>query len=173
MVQSYCMVPTKQALYSLQNHTEGETVYCEEDSKLYTWQEDIGWTLINTEGKGIEMNLYDLNKSIINQLEPMTIETIRGKLNDIEEFIRETDNNHYMLLCKEYNYYTLFEYEHGLNFPTGGTAVCEIITNLGNVYSIEKTEDGLAYEIWIKAEDMEEPNVFYLFPYDQGVVYFG
>lgn len=60
------IVPSLQVLYTLQNHIEGETIYCEEDSKLYVWQEDTGWTPIKVEGNGISMNLYDINKNIVN-----------------------------------------------------------------------------------------------------------
>ena len=38
-----CVVETLSALYALQNHVEGECVYCEEDNKMYTWQENDGW----------------------------------------------------------------------------------------------------------------------------------
>jgi hypothetical protein len=37
MENKYCTVPTLSALAALQNHIEGECVYCEEDSKLYSW----------------------------------------------------------------------------------------------------------------------------------------
>ena len=42
-----------------------------------------------------------------------------------------------------------------------------------NAYSIENDSTGGALEIWIKPEGEETPLVFYLFPYDQGVVYYG
>ena len=111
MKQNYCIVPTKQALYALQNHTEGECVYCEEDNKIYSWQENNGWGPIEFENKGISMNLYDLNKSIVNQLEPMTKQHIANKM-DLFEFLQiKHGNNHYMLLCKDYNYYTSYSPE--------------------------------------------------------------
>lgn len=171
----YMLVPTKSALYALQNHIEGECVYCEEDSKIYTWQEDDGWKSIEFENKGISMNLYDLNKSIINQLEPMSKTEIAKKIELIEELqtITEEVNIHYMLLCKDYSYYTIFEYEPLMNMPSFGAAVCEIISNLGEVYSIEFTESKDAIEIWIKPNEQEEAYAFYLFPYDAGVVYYG
>ena len=83
-------------------------------------------------------------------------------------------NNHYMLLCKEYNYYTIFESDAVLiNTPTFGEAVYEIISNIGDVFSIDATDDGTAIEIWIKPDGQESAFVFYLFPYDAGVVYYG
>ena len=119
----------------------------------------------------IELNLYDLNKSVINQLESMTLDEIIDKLNIIGEYYHKSNNSFHMLLCKDYNYYTIFAPDDIviLDFIA---AVYDIIVNLGAVYSIENTEDG-AIEIWIKPEGEEMPYAFYLFPYDAGVVYYG
>ena len=119
----------------------------------------------------VELNLYDLNKSVINQLEPMTLDEIIDKLNLIGEYYHKSDNSFHMLLCKDYNYYTIFAPDDIviLDFIA---SVYDIIVNLGAVYSIENTEDG-AIEIWIKPEGEEMPYAFYLFPYDAGVVYYG
>lgn len=117
------------------------------------------------------MNLYDLNKSIVNQLEPLTLDKLFDKAQIIENLYNSTHNVHYMLLCKEYNYYTIFEADNN-PIVTFKAAVCDIINELGYVYSIE-CKDEVAVELWIKPLDKEEPLVFYLFPYDQGVVYYG
>ena len=66
MDNKYCIIPTLAALHALQNHREGECVYCEEDGKIYSWQETEGWGEISlAQGEGLTMNLYDLNQSII------------------------------------------------------------------------------------------------------------
>ena len=119
----------------------------------------------------VELNLYDLNKSVINQLEPMTLDEIIDKLNLIGEYYHKSDNSFHMLLCKDYNYYTIFAPNDIITIEFTAT-VYDIIVNLGTIYSIENTEDG-AIEIWIKPEDEEMPYAFYLFPYDAGVVYYG
>lgn len=103
----------------------------------------------------------------------MSVEQISAKIPMIEEFMLSYHNIHYMLLCKEYNYYTIFEHDTGLTFPTCSSAVCEIISNLGDIYSIELTKEKDAIEFWIRPTEKEEPMVFYLFPYDVGVVYYG
>ena len=173
MTNNYCIVPTLDALYALQNHIEGECVYCEENSKIYTWEETNGWVELATEGQGFSMNLYDLNKSIVNQLTPLTGSEITAKMEIIYNLHNSTMNSHYMLLCKEYSYYTIFECDTMLNMPTFGAAVCETINGIGEVYSIEATEDNAAIEIWIKPDGEEDSMVFYLFPYDMGVIYYG
>ena len=119
----------------------------------------------------VELNLYALNKSVINQLEPMTPDEIIDNLNLIEEYYHKSDNSFHMLLCKDYNYYTIFAPNDIITIEFTAT-VYDIIVGLGAVYSIENTEDG-AIEIWIKPEGEEMPYAFYLFPYDAGVVYYG
>jgi hypothetical protein len=119
----------------------------------------------------VELNLYDLNKSVINQLEPMTPDEIIDNLNLIEEYYHKSKNNFHMLLCKDYNYYTIFAFDDIITIEFTAT-VYDIIISLGTIYSIENTEDG-AIEIWIKPEGEEMPYAFYLFPYDAGVVYYG
>ena len=173
MAQNYCIVPTISALNALQNHIEGECVFCEEDNKIYSWQENDGWSPIDIENKGISLNLYELNKTVVNQLPVMTKNDIALKMKVFEDLHRTSMNTHYMLLCKEYNYYTIFECDSMLNMHTFGAAVCEIISNIGEVYSIDATENKEAVEIWIKPEGKESSMAFYLFPYDAGVVYYG
>ena len=58
------------------------------------------------------------------------------------------------------------------SFSSFAEAVITIITELGEVYSIDCLDDG-GIEIWIKPTGEESPYAFYLFPYDAGVVYYG
>ena len=166
------IVANKASLYALQNHEPGEMAYCEDTGEIYIWDEEYGWSLITAENKGLELNLYDLNKNVISQLDPLTKDEISMKISILNDYCRQTNNIHYMLLCRDFNYYTIFEYDSMLTFPDFAGAVCTIITELGEVYSIEVLEDG-AIEIWIKPVDEESPYAFYLFPYDAGVVYYG
>ena len=159
-------------LHAVQNHIPGELAYVQEDAKIFTWDEDEGWVELNIDNKGIDFNLYELNKNVINQLEPMTHNDIAMSMKEIMNYYYNTNNIYHMLLCRDFNYYTIFNYDSMLTFPDFAGAVCTIITELGEVYSIEKTEDG-AMEIWIKPEGENMPYAFYLFPYDAGVVYYG
>ena len=158
-------------LNALQNHDENEIIFCEENEKYYTWQENDGWQEVQINGNGVSMNLYELNKSIVNQLTPLTISEILDKAQIIEDMHNTVRNIHYMLLCKEYNYYTIFEADDN-PIVTLKVAVCDILEELGDIYSIEDKGDG-AIELWIKPFNKEEPFVFYFFPYDKGVVYYG
>ena len=158
-------------LNALQNHDENEIIFCEENEKYYTWQENDGWQEVQINGNGVSMNLYELNKSIVNQLTPLTISEILDKAQIIEDMHNTVRNIHYMLLCKEYNYYTIFEADDN-PIVTLQVAVCDILEELGDIYSIEDKGDG-AIEFLVKPFNEEEPFVFYFFPYDKGVVYYG
>ena len=172
MSTKYLVVQNKAQLFALQNHEPGEMALCSDTNEIYCWDEKTGWSLINVEGKGLELNLYDLNKNIIEQLNPLTTNEVSMKMGLINEYYQKANNTYHMLLCRDFNYYTIFNYDSMLTFPDFAGAVCTIVTELGDVYSIELLEDG-AMEIWIKPTGEESPYAFYLFPYDAGVVYYG
>ena len=157
-------------LYDITNPPNGEeNAYVENSSEIYHWND--GWHKYEYDVEGIDLNLYDLNKSVINQLDPMTTDEIIDKISLIKEYYHKSDNSFHMLLCKDYNYYTVFASDPILSVDFHST-VYDIIVNLGAIYSIENTQDG-ALEFWIKPEGEEMPYAFYLFPYDAGVVYYG
>lgn len=155
-------------LYALQNHLDGEVAYVVDEKKCYIWHPEDGWQKVVIDAKNLEFNLYDLNKNIVNQLEPLTqeqiAETIKAKIN----FDMKT-NNHFMLLSNEYHYYTLFE-KHPDAELSFVDSILDIIQDLGKVYSIDEVNDGI--EFWIKPINCAEPIIFMLFPYDRGVVYY-
>ena len=167
------MIDNFSQLQSLQNHDVNEIVYCQEEQKMYRWNGDNWEVVVPNEGSGLQMNLYDLNKNVINQLQPLTADEIKTKMDAVQTYHAGVKNKYYMLLCKEYSYYTMFEESPGGLFEPFANTVREIISDLGEVYSIELTEDKLAVEFWIKPVGEEEPLVFYLFAYDAGVVYYG
>lgn len=166
------IVKNKTELFAIQNHEPGEIALCTDTNEVYIWDEEHGWTQIDVDNKGFEMNLYDLNKNVISQLDPLTPNEITMKMGMIEEYYINTNNTYHMLLCRDFNYYTIFTYDSMLSFPNFSGAICTIITELGEVYSIEVNGDGVL-EIWIKPTGEESPYAFYLFPYDAGVVYYG
>ena len=158
-------------LNSLQNVSDGDLILVDNDKQVYCCTNGE-LTPISSDAN-LNLSLYDLNKNIISQLEPLDLNQIGEKMSLFKDFYNKTDNKHYMLLCKEYNYYTIFEYEHMLQVADFAGAVSNIVSELGDVYSIENDSTGGALESWVKAEGEGAPLVFYLLPYDQGVVYYG
>ena len=114
--------------------------------------------------------LYDANKQLIKQTEnPLTHPEIGGKVEELEDFF-EGIVKYAMLLCHERRDYTVFALtEKSITAPHhAANEVIGCCTDRGSIVSIEKTEDGIAYEIWLDIDD--EPYCYYLFPYDQAVI---
>ena len=140
------------------------------DNKLYICHEGE-LTLMET-APSLKLNLYDMNKQIISSLKPMTNKEITQKHKLIMDFYNKCKNNHWMLLCRDFNYYTLFEKSNLYNADFAQT-IFEILLELGETYAIDMATDSGAIEIWNKPIGQESPLAFYLFPYDAGVVYYG
>ena len=149
------------------------------DVRMWTGTE---WTSVKADTNSeIQMTAYDINKQVIDQLLALTEEELEDKKDIIGQFVKNTNNEYYMLLCREKNYYTLCHRVPGMN-PSPADNVRqysewpnEIITTedliiecskcLGEIKSIELV-DG-AVEIWVT--DPFDTYVMYFFPYDGGV----
>lgn len=115
------------------------------------------------------MTLYDLNKSLINQLMPLDDTELYEAGEDILAFCEENRNKYYMLLCHELRYFTLFNYYVVTDRPLPNIEeeVIACAHDIGSIVSVENKDD--AIEIWVKTEE-DEVYVMYFFPYDRGVI---
>ena len=128
----------------------------------------------------IDMSMYDLNKQIISQLDPIDKEKrIEHFENMFMTYLNNTQNVYHMLLCRELNYYTLFHRSYSFNVDHFGTVMEEILDNQGlwitANWANEETKEAIEYWIKVKQPTEEEPDkeetyCFILFPYDVGVV---
>ena len=116
----------------------------------------------------LQMNLYDLNKQIISQMPTLDEDGINLALMIIAAYIKNTENKYYMLLCKDINYYTLFNISTTITEPYACEEVLACAGDLGVLKSVE-VNDNDAVEIWVQ-DEQGEAMVMYLFPYDAGVV---
>ena len=116
------------------------------------------------------ITLYEMNKMLISQMPAWTKEQIADKGRKALESYYNCEVGHYMLLCKDKSYYTVFEWNESEN--TGFIdATLEIICDLGYIRDMGQNDDGV-FEIWITPFKEEETYAFFLFPYDLGVVYY-
>lgn len=148
----------------------GQTVYNEADKKVYRWDAIEGWQCADMESN-ITMNAYDLNKQIIGQLKILDDKALEEKKDLIRKFCNETNNEYYMLLCRDINYYTLFKMDLKLADEPINEILIECAQNIGEIKAIDLTEDGGAIELWMTYRD--ETYVAYFFPYDTGVIICG
>ena len=98
--------------------------------------------------------LYDINKNIILNNETKLSEgTLNSKKEIIKNFLTNTKNFYYMLLCNERKDYTVFDFHMCGNVTNEKRMDCanclvdECLTNRGEIRAIDLTEDKGAIEI--------------------------
>ena len=120
------------------------------------------------------MTLYEFNQIGMSALPDFTEEDLLKTKEEFDGWIKDRKaNKYYMLLNKENSYYTLFHIQSSFVLKdislTFFAELCECLKTFGTIKSIDLTEDGTAYEIWVKDEDNQN-FMFMLFPYDLGVI---
>ena len=113
----------------------------------------------------LNLSLYELNKSAVRQLPDYTDKDFSAATERIEEYVK--NDKFFMLLGREFNYYTLFMREPSME-ETISEAVIDCLKNIGPIKSIEQTQGESAIEIWVMVDD--EPIVMYFFCYNEGVI---
>lgn len=180
-------VKTIEELHNIINPLSGSIYYCEENHQEYYYDkqtkewnvipqpDELIYTsseseaeIINTTSSG--MTIYDLNKMAIAQMPVMTKEQIADRGRKSLEAFYNYEVGHYMLLCKDLSYYTVFEAHDNVKTHFID-AVLEIVYDLGAIHDMFINDDGVM-EFWIRPEGDEEVYAFFLFPYDLGVVYY-
>lgn len=151
----------------------GELVFVEEENKMYTF-DGYNWKPVEakTDGTGLELSLFDMNVQILRQQGPLSedgLEKAAGILEDYISFSPMAD--YYMLLNHKKSYYTVFNVTEDLDwkFETFSHAVISCASDLGKIYSVSRTEDNQAIEIWVLDPD-DTMHCLYLFNYDKGIV---
>ena len=115
--------------------------------------------------------LYDINKQVIKNYKPLSKNKIGKIMNQMQEWIKEQNNEYYMLLCKEKSDYTVFRHVHKYLPYSLSKEIIEIAEERGAIVSIEQDKLTNAIEFWIKIDD--EVFMYLLFGYDFGVVEVG
>lgn len=116
----------------------------------------------------LSMNLYDLNKSIMSQLDPLSDEALNKYIQTINDWAAKQPDTFFMLLSNDIHYYTIFRGRNkkNLEFQGLGQAVITCLKEIAPIHDITLTDNGI--EIWANYED--DMTYFSLFPYDRGIV---
>lgn len=156
-------VTTLGIMHGLKNCEEGELCYVRNEEKMFKYVNNEWVEVENPKGE-LNMNIYDMNKSLIVQLPDINkkdLEAGKKKINQVA-----SNGKYFMLLCNELKYYTVF------NISDQGSekiedVVLDCINHFGaTIKSIDNTPEG-AIEIWIKK--YKEAYAMYFFNYDEGV----
>lgn len=117
--------------------------------------------------------LYDMNKAAIINMPSLTNPELKKNLKKIKQFFLDKTDKYFMLLNRETYNFTLFNLGNKNEIAMKQTMddFKECLDNRGRIVSIE-TDSAGNYEIWI-VDDFNEALVYYLFPYDLGVIEHG
>ena len=149
------------------NPVEGQKAFSKETQKLYIYTNGE-WRLV--EGDiNLGMNIYDMNKQIISQMDILDEEGYNIARQRLDDLVKLSDQTYYMLLCRDINYYTIFKINVlADNLMRFSEEVIDCVHDIGAIKSVEPVP-GDAIEIWAHPV-YGDPVVMYLFPYDVGVV---
>jgi hypothetical protein len=109
-----------------------------------------------------------MNKSIISTTEKDISPNKLRKL--IKQAILSLfkERHYYILLNRERNDYTVFRYTG--DYAEAEAALKDCINSRGVCKVIQKTEDGVGYEIWIYDKNLDDSFVYYLINCDICIV---
>lgn len=159
------------SLQAVQNHELGEIAKVMDVDKYYIYTEQ-GWQEFNIDSDGINVSLYDMNKQIISQLPTLNVEGIKEAKQIIKDYVysKEHEDDYYMLLCHELKYFTVFTNDLECSpDEVIENVIIDCLNSVGEIKSIEPTEDKEAIEIWI-TEPEGNTYVMYFFDYGRGIV---
>ena len=115
--------------------------------------------------------VYECAKGLAAGVGPLSEDDFEEALTGIRRFLFVKQNKYYMLLNKERSDFTLFNLGDRDGIEMNRivyTELKECIQNRGDIIAAGKTDDENAYEIWISING--EAFIYYLFPYDLGVI---
>lgn len=118
------------------------------------------------------MNLYEYSKLFVNGMTEISEEDLKIGKTLISKYLKERQQEFYMLLCREIYDFTIFQNEtpeDSWNYEEFFSAILDCFANRNmTIKQINRAEDTSAIEIWVQKE--EQSFCFYLFPYDLGVI---
>ena len=149
---------------------QNQIFFAKDTQKSWVYQNDQ-WSMVSSNYD--QATLYEFNKAA------MVSFPILQDLNSAEKLINDYtlkfEEDTYMLLCKDISYYTIFKQEDlkATEFSTLGDAVLTCIKeDLGEILSVELTEDESGIEIWFKNKN-QEAFCMYLFNAKPLIVEYG
>ena len=113
--------------------------------------------------------LYELNQQLMANEKKISGLDLISKRKSLEMFFKNSSAEYFMMLCKERSDYTLFHLHDEKSYIKSAEEVIECMKERGTILAIDRTQDSLAYEIWIRFEN-EVNSCYYLFEYDKGVI---
>lgn len=120
------------------------------------------------------LNVYEFNKNIMKQLPIMEVDGLNKVKEELNNYIDGMipSRNYLMMLCREKNDYTLFNFHSRVFSTQFADDVIECMENRGyGIVNCEVIDRGAAIELWVKKPgQMEDADLYYIFPADNMVI---
>lgn len=114
------------------------------------------------------ITLYAMNQALMEEQQALDEHQLHKGRKLIDKFFKQSSDRYFMMLSNEKKYYTVFNFLSGKdNTREAADQAINCLRNIGDIKSIETTADKVAIEIWV------DTDVYYLFPYDLGVIEIG
>ena len=146
------------------NNKINELALVEDIRAMYKWDGSNWQSYVSP--KGINTTLYEINQAAVNGLPEYSEEDFYAKVEELTKWRDDTDKKYYMLLCNEEHYYTVFVTGHYEKQPFG-LEVMDCLRSRGQIKSIDLLDNN-SFECWVTSEN--NSHVYYLFPYEEGVI---
>lgn len=146
---------------------EGDYAVCTDEKTAYIYK-DNEWVKLEGKDAKLNINLYELNKTLYKSLPEITFNELQEKKKEIVKWLKEADNMYYMLLCRERRDYTIFHYNGGVWLGTLEDELIGIICSRGKLKAIEFNIMEQWIQFWVEING--EAYMYAFFPYDVGVI---
>lgn len=114
--------------------------------------------------------VYDVHKELFKKVGPLPEKKKKEALANVGGwFGSHVKRNYYMLMCKEKSFYTVFHFNNH-NYSKGIHELEELLEWQGEILEIHYVHGEDSYECWVKDKETGEVSMYYLFPYDWGVI---
>jgi len=147
-----------------ENNKINELALVEDTRVMYKWDGSNWQSYVSP--KGVNTTLYEINQAAITGLPECSEEELSAKTDEFTKWREETNKQYYMLLSNDERYYTMFVTRQYHKLPFG-VEVMDCLKSRGQVKSIELLDNG-SFECWITHDN--DSHVYYLFPYEEGVI---
>lgn len=114
--------------------------------------------------------LYEFNQMAYKQVKPIAPAKASEMIFNIGMwFSSDPTYKYFMLLCRELNDYTIFDFR-SYNYSKGEEELSELIHSRGQVLDIQYDHENDNYDIWIKSKQDGEPHMYKLFDCNDFVI---
>lgn len=107
-------------------------------------------------------NLYELNKQVMSQLPPQSVDIMNHNWNVIGDWFGKDKNRWFMLMCKERSDFTFLHITDN-RFTKGVTELQDVLKERGEILAIQYQHGDDAFEIWVREYKTKDVYMFMLF----------